>query len=147
MGISRRDGKELTLDGSSAKSAGVGIGDKVTVGTPEGPKKLELVGLLRIPGGSFGGLAFGMVPLSFGQEVFDKRGQISGIAVEAAEGVSVSDLRDSWTKNSEKGCRSSGPRRVPSRSPASCRGSGSRFSSSQGPRSSSEPSSSSTRSR
>ena len=39
-----------------------------------------------------------MVPLPFGQEVFDKRGQISGIAVEAAEGVSVSDLRDSLDK-------------------------------------------------
>ncbi len=86
--------KELTLDGGSAKSTGLDIGDKVTVGTPEGPKKLKLVGLLRIPGGSFGGLAFGMVPLSFGQEVFDKRGQISGIAVEASGGASVPDLRN-----------------------------------------------------
>jgi putative ABC transport system permease protein len=90
-----RSDNELTLDGSSAESAGLNVGDRVTVGTPEGPKKLKLVGLLRIPGGSFGGLAFGMVPLSFGQEVFDKRDQISGIAVEAAEGVSVSDLRNS----------------------------------------------------
>ena len=88
-----RSGKELTLDGGSAKSAGLGIGDTVTVGTPEGPKKSKLVGLLRIPGGSFGGLAFGMVPLSFGQKAFDKQGEISGISVDAAEGVAVSDLR------------------------------------------------------
>jgi putative ABC transport system permease protein len=87
-----RSGNELTLDGGSAKSAGLEIGDKVTVGTPEGPKEVKLVGLLRIPGGSFGGLAFGMVPLPFGQKAFDKQGQISGIAVDAAEGVSVSDL-------------------------------------------------------
>ena len=98
-----RSDKELTLDGSSAESAGLGIGDRVTVGTPEGPKKLKLVGLLRIPGGSFGGLAFGMVPLSFGQEVFDKRGQISSIAVEAAEGVSVSDLRNNLNKKLGEG--------------------------------------------
>jgi putative ABC transport system permease protein len=98
-----QSGKELTLDGGSAESAGLGIGDRVTVGTPEGPKKLELVGLLRIPGGSFGGLAFGMVPLSFGQEAFDKRGQISGIAVEAAEGVSISDLRNSLDKKLGEG--------------------------------------------
>ncbi|CAN5653058.1 FtsX-like permease family protein [soil metagenome] len=98
-----RSGKELTLDGGSAKSAGVAIGDTVTVGTPEGPKKLRLVGLLRIPGGSFGGLAFGMVPLSFGQEAFDKRGQISGISVEAAEGVSVSDLREGLDKKLGQG--------------------------------------------
>jgi putative ABC transport system permease protein len=87
-----RSGKELTLDGASAKSAGLKIGEKVTVGTPEGPKEVKLVGLLRIPGGSFGGLAFGMVPLPFAQKAFDKQGQISGIAVDAAEGVSVSDL-------------------------------------------------------
>jgi putative ABC transport system permease protein len=89
-----RSGKELTLDGGSAKRSGLRIGDRVTVGTPEGPKELRLVGLLRIPGGSFGGLAFGMTPLPFAQNAFDKQGQISGIAVEAAEGVSVSDLRE-----------------------------------------------------
>jgi putative ABC transport system permease protein len=87
-----RSGNELTLDGGSAKNTGLKIGDSVTVGTPEGPKKLKLVGLLRIPGGSFGGLAFGMAPLPFAQNAFDKQGQISGIAVEAADGVSVSDL-------------------------------------------------------
>jgi putative ABC transport system permease protein len=87
-----RSGTELTLDGGSAKRSGLRIGDRVTVGTPEGPKELRLVGLLRIPGGSFGGLAFGMAPLPFAQNAFDKQGQISSIAVEAAEGVSVSDL-------------------------------------------------------
>jgi putative ABC transport system permease protein len=98
-----QSGKELTLDGSSAESAGLRLGDKVKIGTPEGPKKLKLVGLLRIPGGSFGGLAFGMVPLSFGQDAFDKRGQISGIAVEAAEGVAVSDLREGLSKKLGEG--------------------------------------------
>jgi putative ABC transport system permease protein len=95
--------KELTLDGSSAESAKLKLGDKITVGTPEGPKKLELVGLLRIPGGSFGGLAFGMVPLSYGQDVFDKQGQISGIAVEAAEGTSVAELKERLNKELGKG--------------------------------------------
>ena len=80
-----RSGKELTLDGGSAKRSGLEIGDRITVGTPEGPKELRLVGLLRIPGGSFGGLAFGMAPLPFAQKAFDKQGQISGIAVEAEE--------------------------------------------------------------
>jgi putative ABC transport system permease protein len=95
--------KELTLDGSSAESAKLKLGDKITVGTLEGPKKLELVGLLRIPGGSFGGLAFGMVPLSYGQDVFDKQGQISGIAVEAAEGTSVAELKERLNKELGKG--------------------------------------------
>jgi putative ABC transport system permease protein len=98
-----QDRKQLTLDGGSAESAGLKLGDKVTVGTPEGPKKLELVGLLRIPGGSFGGLAFGMVPLSYGQGVFDKRGQISGIAVEAAEGTSLAGLREGLNRELGEG--------------------------------------------
>ena len=86
-------GKELTLDGGSAESAGVKIGEKVTVATPRGPEKLELVGLLRIPGGSFGGLAFGMAPLPYAQRAFDEPGRISGIAVDAADGTPVSDLQ------------------------------------------------------
>ena len=89
-----RSGKELTLDGGSAEAAGLRIGDEVTVATPRGPEELKVVGLLRIPGGSFGGLAFGMAPLPYAQETFEKPGKISGIAVEAVEGSSVSDLRD-----------------------------------------------------
>ncbi len=89
-----KSGRELTLDGGSAKSAGLEIGDQVTVGTPKGPGELELVGLLRIPGGSFGGLAFGMTPLSFAQDAFDKPDQISGIAVEATPNAPVSELRE-----------------------------------------------------
>ncbi|MGH3147180.1 MAG: ABC transporter permease [Rubrobacter sp.] len=88
-----KSGRVLTLDGGSAKSAGLKIGDEVTVATPGEPEELELVGLLRIPGGSLGGLAFGMAPLPFAQEAFDKKGQISSVAVETAEGVPVSDLR------------------------------------------------------
>src|SRR5918998_422704 len=87
------NGRELTLDGGSAQSAGLEVGDSVTVGTPEGPERLELVGILRMPGGSFGGFGFGMAPLPYAQEAFDEPGRISGIAVEAAEGTAVSELR------------------------------------------------------
>src|SRR5918992_2281428 len=88
------DGEELTLDGGTAEGAGLKVGDRVTVGTPRGPEKLELVGILRIPGGSFGGFGFGMAPLPYAQETFDEPGRISGIAVEAAEGTPVSELRE-----------------------------------------------------
>jgi putative ABC transport system permease protein len=87
-------GKEITLDGGSAESTGLKVGDKVTLGTPGGPEKLELVGLLRIPGGSFGGFGFGMTPLPYAREAFDEPGRISGIAVEAAEGTPVTELRE-----------------------------------------------------
>jgi putative ABC transport system permease protein len=87
-------GRELTLDGGSAQSAGLEVGDRVTVGTPGGPEKLELVGILRIPGGSFGGFGFGMAPLPYAQRAFDEPGRISGIAVEAADGTPVPELRE-----------------------------------------------------
>ena len=85
--------RELTIDGAAAEGAGLEVGDEVTLGTPAGPREARVVGLLRIPGGSFGGLAFGMAPLPFVQEAFDRPGQVSGIAVEAEEGVPVGELR------------------------------------------------------
>lgn len=88
-----RSGGELTLDGAAAESAKVGVGDEVTLGTPEGPKEVEVVGLLRIPGGSFGGVAFGMAPLPYAQKTFDKPARISGITVEPKDGVPVGELR------------------------------------------------------
>jgi putative ABC transport system permease protein len=88
------NGRELTLDGGSAESAELAVGDRVTVGTPRGPEKLEVVGILRIPGGSFGGFGFGMAPLPYAQEAFDEPGRISGIAVEAADGTPTSELRE-----------------------------------------------------
>jgi putative ABC transport system permease protein len=87
------NGAELTLDGGTAEAAGLEIGDEIRLGTPEGPKEVELVGLLRIPGGSFGGFAFGMAPLPYAQRVFDSPGEVSGIAVEAADEDSVAPLR------------------------------------------------------
>ena len=89
-----QSGKEITLDGGSAESAGLEVGDKVTLGTPRGPEKVELVGILRIPGGSFGGFGFGMAPFPYVREAFDEPGRISGIAVEAAEGTPVAELRE-----------------------------------------------------
>jgi putative ABC transport system permease protein len=86
--------RELTIDGAAAEGAGLEIGDRVTLGTPAGPREARVVGLLRIPGGSFGGLAFGMAPLPFVQEAFDRPNQVSGISVEAAEGVPVGELRE-----------------------------------------------------
>ena len=96
-------GKELTLDGGSAQSIGLEVGDKVTLGTPRGPEKLNLVGILRVPGGSFGGFGFGMAPLSYAREAFDEPGRISGIAVEAAEGTPVTDLRESLDRGLGEG--------------------------------------------
>jgi putative ABC transport system permease protein len=96
-------GKEITLDGGSAESAGLKVGDKVTLGTPRGPEKLDLVGILRIPGGSFAGFGFGMTPLPYAQKAFEEPRRISGIAVEAADGAPVPELRERLDRGLGKG--------------------------------------------
>ncbi|MGB3635758.1 MAG: ABC transporter permease, partial [Rubrobacteraceae bacterium] len=88
-----RNGAELTLDGGTAESAGFRVGDTVRIGTPQGPEEAKLVGLLRIPGGSFGGVGFGMAPMPYAQEAFDSKGEISGVSVSAAEGVALPELQ------------------------------------------------------
>jgi len=96
-------GQELILDGSTAESAGLRVGERVKVATPGGSKKLRLVGLLRVPGGSFGGFGFGMAPLDYVQKQFDKKGKISGIAVEATSDGAVADLRERLERNLGEG--------------------------------------------
>ena len=68
------NGAELTLDGGSAESAGLKVGEGVRIGTPQGPEEVELVGLLRIPGGSFGGVGFGMAPIPYAQRSVRQKG-------------------------------------------------------------------------
>lgn len=98
-----REGSELTLDGATAEAAGLAVGDTVDVGTPGGPVEAELVGLLRIPGGSFGGVGFGMAPLPFAQEEFEEPGGVSGISVAAADGTPAEELRASLNETLGEG--------------------------------------------
>jgi putative ABC transport system permease protein len=98
-------GREITLDAGSAETAGVELGERVTVATPRGPEKLELVGLLRVPGGSFGGLAFGMAPLDYTQRAFEEPAQITAIAVDAAEGTQVGGLEERLDRGLGEGLR------------------------------------------
>ncbi len=86
------EGAQVALDGNSAESLGVRPGDEIRIGTAQGPTDLTVVGLLRIPGGSFGGVSFGMMPLPEAQRVFDKPGKITGIAVEATDEGAVAAL-------------------------------------------------------
>src|SRR5919202_447611 len=96
-------GAELTLDEGSAEEAGLRVGDVAAIGTPGGPEEVELVGLLRMPGGSFGGNAFGMAPLPFVQESFDEPGRISGIAVEASDSGAVDQLKEQLERDLGEG--------------------------------------------
>lgn len=83
-------GAEITLDRSTVQSLGLGIGDTLRITTNEGVEEVGLVGLLRAPGGSLGGVSFGMAPLPYVQEIYGKPGEVSGMVVEAeSEGAIV----------------------------------------------------------
>ena len=94
-----KSGEEVTLDEGTVEDLGLRLGDTVSVGTPTGSKKFEVVGVLRIPGGSFGGSVFGMVPLPIAQRAFEKPGKVSGIAVEAEEDTAVAGLQKRLTRD------------------------------------------------
>ncbi|MBA2442836.1 MAG: ABC transporter permease, partial [Rubrobacter sp.] len=70
-------GAEIALDSGAAESAGLSPGDEVRIAAPGGVVELRLVGTLQIPGGSFGGSAFGMAPLPFVQEAFERPNEVS----------------------------------------------------------------------
>ena len=57
-------GRELMLERTWAKDAGVTIGETVRLATPSGPRHLEVVGLFGFSSGmGFGGQGFGTMPL------------------------------------------------------------------------------------
>ena len=93
MGSFPQSRKEITLDGGSAESAGLKSGTRsrsVRPGAEEagaGRDPADTGRVLRRVR-----LRHGAVPTA--QEAFDKPGQISGIAVEAAEGTPVAELRE-----------------------------------------------------
>nr|MBA2441072.1 ABC transporter permease [Rubrobacter sp.] len=59
-----------------------------------GVVELRLVGTLQIPGGSFGGSAFGMAPLPFVQEAFERPNEVSGVSVAATSEGAVGPVRE-----------------------------------------------------
>jgi putative ABC transport system permease protein len=87
-------GAELALDANTAGNNGLNLGDTVLTTTPGGTEELEVVGLLEIPGGSFGGVGFGMTPLAYTQAEFDFPAAISGIAVQADDSTGAAELRE-----------------------------------------------------
>lgn len=98
-----REGAELVLDVGSAEAAGIALGEKARVATAAGTEELTLVGTLRIPGGSFGGSAFGLIPLPFTQETFEKPQEITGIAVGAANPGEVDTLKEELSRRLGEG--------------------------------------------
>ena len=86
---------EMALDDTTASSAGLSVGDQVTVLTSVGSNTFELVGVARFgTSGSLGGATSALFELTEAQRVLDADGRLDGISVRAADGISQQEIVD-----------------------------------------------------
>jgi putative ABC transport system permease protein len=83
---------EVSIDESTADREDFGIGDTLRIAGPAGVKGYEIVGLQRLGSTSSGGSSTAQLTLEEAQRLTDKHGEFDGISVEAADGVSPTEL-------------------------------------------------------
>lgn len=89
--------REIALDVDTARKAGYGVGDRVTLVTPGDPPTLEatLVGLVEFGSGGLNGATLTLFELRFMQQEFFSGSDVyTAVSLEAAPGVSQTRLRD-----------------------------------------------------
>ena len=66
-------GREISLQESWAEANDIAAGDRVSLATPDGEKRFEVVGLFQFSSGfEFGGEGFAVMPLESARDVMDK---------------------------------------------------------------------------
>ena len=89
-----RNANEAAVDQSTADRGGLDLGGTVGVAGEAPLKDYRIVGLTRLGETSTGGSASVALTLPEAQRVAGKRGELDGISVAAADGVSPEALRD-----------------------------------------------------
>jgi putative ABC transport system permease protein len=87
-----RTADEASIDESTADREDMSIGDTLRIAGPAGVKAYEITGLQRLGSTSSGGSSTAQLTLPEAQRLTDKQGELDGISVQAAEGVSTSSL-------------------------------------------------------
>ena len=88
---------EIALDVDTARKAEYGVGDRVTLVTPGSPPTLraKLVGLVEFGSGGLNGATLTLFDVRFMQDrFFDGKDVYSAISLNAADGVTQTQLRD-----------------------------------------------------
>ncbi|MBN1530708.1 MAG: ABC transporter permease [Thermoleophilaceae bacterium] len=88
-----RTAQEASIDESTADREDLGIGDTLRIAGQAGVKPYRIVGLQRLGNTSSGGSSTAQLTLPEAQAITDKRGELDGISVQAAPGVSPRVLR------------------------------------------------------
>ena len=82
-----RRGREISLQESWAEANEIELGDRVPLATPDGERRLRVVGLFKFSTGlEFGGEGFARMPLAAARDVMDKRRSFDEVDVVVAGG-------------------------------------------------------------
>ena len=85
---------EVVVDAGTARAHDLRVGQEVRVITTGGPQRFEIVGIAGFgETDNLAGATLALFELRTAQELFDRVGRYDEIAVDAAEGVSASELR------------------------------------------------------
>jgi len=80
-------GREISLQESWAEANGIELRDRISLATPDGEKRFEVVGLFKFSTGlEFGGEGFATMPLASARDVMDKRRTLDEVEVVVAGG-------------------------------------------------------------
>jgi putative ABC transport system permease protein len=83
---------ETSLDQSTSDREDLGIGDTLRIAAEAGVKDYKIVGIQRLGDTSSGGSSTAQLTLPEAQRLTDKQGELDGISVKAAPGVSPQQL-------------------------------------------------------
>jgi putative ABC transport system permease protein len=87
-----RTADEASIDESTADREDFEIGDTLRIAGPAGVKAYRIVGVQHLGQTSSGGAGTAQLTLPEAQRLTEKEGELDGISVEAAEGVSPGEL-------------------------------------------------------
>jgi len=87
-----RSAAEASIDESTAEREDYEIGDTLRIAAPAGVEDYEIVGLQRLGSTSSGGSSTAQLTLEEAQRLTDKEGELDGVSVQAADGVSPTEL-------------------------------------------------------
>ncbi len=69
-----RSGLEVSVQDSWARANDIDVSDRISLATPDGERRFEVVGLFKFQSGfEFGGEGFGVMPLASARKVMDRR--------------------------------------------------------------------------
>lgn len=104
-------GREISLQESWAEANDIEAGDRVSLATPDGEKRFEVVGLFQFSSGfEFGGEGFAVMPLDVARDIMDKPRVLDEVDVTVGGGeATIADVEQRLDARLAKGVEVSTP--------------------------------------